>query len=288
MAFVPFVISIAILLTLILISKKIDYSDTLKSIDKKEYPLADIMPIGLFLYDKIGEGEIRRVNEDAYQKMLIIYGNETSAMYRIYVANKFVYSVLFLVLINFIQAANGEFSLIFTFISIGAAVGSFFLADTTITNKVQERAKDIKYEFPEFLSKLVLLVGAGLTLENAWGKIVDKSTSNSPLYKEMRRTYMDIKNGVPRETSLTNLSRRCRINQITKFASVIIQNVNKGSGDMILMLNNLSDECWNERKLLAKEKGEVASTKLLFPMMIILVAIFIIVLIPAFMQMMST
>ena len=54
---------------------------------------------------------------------------------------------------------------------------------------------------------------------------------------------------------------------------------------MVFMLQQLSEECWVERKLAAKQKGEEASSKLLFPMMLMLLAVFAVVLVPAMMQM---
>ena len=73
--------------------------------------------------------------------------------------------------------------------------------------------------------------------------------------------------------------------EISKFTSIVLQNINKGSSDMVFMLQQLSYECWVERKLSAKQKGEEASSKLLFPMMLMLLAVFTVVLVPAMMQM---
>jgi len=50
------------------------------------------------------------------------------------------------------------------------------------------------------------------------------------------------------------------------------------------MLKNLSNECWETRKNLAKQKGEEASSKLLFPMMLMLMAVFIVIMVPAYFQ----
>ena len=98
---------------------------------------------------------------------------------------------------------------------------------------------------------------------------------------------MDLKNSNNKTESLNKLSRRCKVQEISKFTSIVLQNMSKGSSDMVFMLKQLSDECWLERKLSAKQKGEEASSKLLFPMMLMLVTVLAIVLVPAMMQMLS-
>ena len=101
----------------------------------------------------------------------------------------------------------------------------------------------------------------------------------------MEKTYKDMQNNKSKSKCLNDLSRRCKVKEINKFTSIVLQNVNKGSADMVFMLQQLSDECWVERKLAARQKGEEASSKLLFPMMLMLIAVFAIVLVPAMMQM---
>lgn len=285
--FIPFILSLSITLILYIISRKEELPVDRDEIDKKEYPLIDFLCIGFYLYKLIGEKKIMKINEEVYNKIVAIYGVEAKENFIIYEANKLLYSILILNGIYFIQAASGEFSIAILFIGIIGAIATFFIADTTIAKKFETRSLEIKYDFPEFLSKLVLLLGAGLTFENAFEKVVTENSNKSVLYKEMNKVYKNIQNGKPRDVSLKDMSRRCRVLSVTKFAGIVIQNISKGTSDMTMMLSNLSDECWNERKATARLKGEEASTKLLFPMMIMLIAIFLVVLVPAFMQMVS-
>jgi tight adherence protein C len=53
------------------------------------------------------------------------------------------------------------------------------------------------------------------------------------------------------------------------------------------LLRLQADECWELRKLRAKQLGEEASAKLLIPMMIMFVGILIIVVLPAVLQLNS-
>ena len=135
------------------------------------------------------------------------------------------------------------------------------------------------------MTQLVLLINAGLTIERAWGKILEHIDKNTVLATEMTKTYNDMRSNKSISKCLNDLSRRCKVKEISKFTSIILQNINKGSSDMVFMLQQLSEECWVERKLAAKQKGEEASSKLLFPMMLMLLSVFAVVLVPAMMQM---
>lgn len=287
MAWIPMLISIVFTIILFAVSNKDKYKELAGEVDKKEYPLADLLVIGFYLEEKLGNEKFTKMNEAVYRKMITIYGIEVNEYYQVYIANKLLYSILILNGLLFIQGGSGNSSILMTIASIILSIILYFAIDLSIDKKIEQRSFEIKYDFPEFLTKLVLLIDAGLTFENAWGKIVNDDTSNSPLYKEMKKVINNINAGVPREVALRNMARNCRVNSITKFVAIVLQNINKGSNDMTIMLTNLSNECWRERKSLAKKKGEEASSKLLFPMIIILVAIFLVVLVPGFMQMMS-
>lgn len=288
---IPFIITIIITGIILLYSKKnTEYANEIKDLDKKQYPFKDMMAIGLLIADKIGIDKFRKRNENLYQKMVAIYGLDVGVNFRLHIANKILLAILAINAIYFVVLANGSLSIIMILLGPVASIVTYFLADSLQEEQFKKRTKEIKYDFPEFLTKLVLLLNAGLPLEKAWGKTLedvsdDKLTSS--LINEMEKTYRDIKNSNNKTESLNKLSRRCKVQEISKFTSIVLQNMNKGSSDMVFMLKQLSDECWVERKLAAKQKGEEASSKLLFPMMLMLITVLAIVLLPAMMQMFS-
>lgn len=288
---IPFIITACITIIILLYSKKnVEYVEEIKELDKKQYPFKDILTIGLLITDKIGIDKFKEKNQVLYQKMVAIYGVEVVENFRLHIANKITLSILAINAIYFLVLANGSLSIIMILLGPVAAVATYFLADSIQEEQFKKRTKEIKYDFPEFLTKLVLLLNAGLPLEKAWENILEDTKGdklNSALICEMSKTYKDIKNSNNRTESLNKLSRRCKVQEISKFTSIVLQNMNKGSGDMVFMLKQLSDECWVERKLAAKQKGEEASSKLLFPMMMMLITVLAIVLLPAMMQMFS-
>ena len=217
--------------------------------------------------------------------MISMYGIEVEFNFRLHMANKFMLSIIAIDAVYFIVLANGSINLFMIILGLIAGIATYFLSDSLQEEQFKKRTKEIKYDFPEFLTQLVLLINAGLTIERAWGKILEHIDKNTVLATEMTKTYNDMRSNKSISKCLNDLSRRCKVKEISKFTSIILQNINQGSSDMVFMLQQLSEECWVERKLAAKQKGEEASSKLLFPMMLMLLAVFAVVLVPAMIQM---
>lgn len=283
---IPFIISVLTTLVLLLVSKKnTEYVSETNQLSKEQYPFKDIMPMGLLLADKVGIEKLKVQNKELYEKMISMYGIEVEFNFRLHMANKFMLSIIAIDAVYFIVLANGSINLFMIILGLIAGIATYFLSDSLQEEQFKKRTKEIKYDFPEFLTQLVLLINAGLTIERAWGKILEHIDKNTVLATEMTKTYNDMRSNKSISKCLNDLSRRCKVKEISKFTSIILQNINKGSSDMVFMLQQLSEECWVERKLAAKQKGEEASSKLLFPMMLMLLAVFAVVLVPAMMQM---
>ena len=60
----------------------------------------------------------------------------------------------------------------------------------------------IKRDFPDFVSNLILLVNAGLSIRQAIERIVRDRGAGTPLYRELYITLNDIQAGLTEATSL--------------------------------------------------------------------------------------
>jgi hypothetical protein len=69
-----------------------------------------------------------------------------------------------------------------------------------------------------------------------------------------------------------------------KFGSLIAQNLKKGNKGISELLTKEAVDAFEERKETAKRLGEEAGTKLLVPMMIMLVIVFAVIMVPAFLS----
>ena len=139
-------------------------------------------------------------------------------------------------------------------------------------------------EFPELLSKLILLVNAGLSVSGAIRKIVKDSRKISPLYIELAMTINEINSGKSEIQSYEDFAKRCRQPEVTMFTGTLIQNLRKGNDELIPILRLQANTCWENRKNIARKLGEEASTKLLLPMIIVFIAIIVMIMTPAVLQ----
>ena len=88
--------------------------------------------------------------------------------------------------------------------------------------------------------------------------------------------------GVGEISAFDEFAKRCGLNKYRHFISIICQAMGKGREDLLLMLEKEAEDAFVERKNRAKELGEKAGTKLLFPMFLMLMIVLVIVMIPAF------
>lgn len=153
-----------------------------------------------------------------------------------------------------------------------------------------EREDQMLRDYPELVSKITLLMQAGLTLRSAWDRITDDYLSsgqgNGPryVYEEMRNARNKLNAGVPEETAYEEFGRNCGNIRYLRLSSVLVQNLKKGTGGLIPLLRKEAAEAFADRKERVKQRGEEAGTRLLLPMAGILVLILAIIMIPAFLS----
>jgi tight adherence protein C len=156
------------------------------------------------------------------------------------------------------------------------------LMNKKLEDKIRERQEDIILELPEFVNKLVLLANAGVNVEKAIVRIVtqQKNAQDSYLYGELKNVVAEINNNGNFSAAMENFNKRCRVQEVSIFSSTLLLNYNRGS-ELVVALRSLSRELWEKRKMVAKIRGEQASTKLVFPMVIIFLVVLVIVGYPA-------
>lgn len=257
------------------------YADIVNGLDKKEFPLKSILPAGLMIVDTFKLNWSSGYDRKLMMAVTELYGyRNTMVMLRVHWGQKIslmLSAALFEAVVGVFSAFDGGY----IFFCIILLLSVFILSDRDLYEKVKKRRQAILLEFPDFVNKLTLLVNAGMTVFRAWERAVDESDRQTPLYKELRAAIHDVRSGVPEYKAYEEFAKRCHIPSVTRFVSVILQNIRKGNSELVPVLRLLSNECWELRKNAAKKVGEEASTKLLIPMMLMFVAILIIVGMPA-------
>ncbi len=158
-------------------------------------------------------------------------------------------------------------------------MGSYL--ENILSNKREEgRHSEIQSDFATVLTKISLLVNAGLTASEAFERVA--YSGSGLLYMEMQRVVSCIANGVPIDTALSGFADRGGCKEVKKFVSLYKQNLSKGGPDFPFLLSEMADAAWVDKKNRARLAGSIASQKLLFPIMLMFSGVILMVIVPAF------
>lgn len=142
----------------------------------------------------------------------------------------------------------------------------------------------LKHQYPEFISKLMIFLEAGMSVRSALFRIVElKETIEEEeyLYLELQYLCFQMKNGMSEKEAYDLFGKRCGIPLYRKLSSLLVQNLQKGGKGLLDTLRIETAKAFEERKNQIRKKGEEAGTKLLFPMMIMLSVVMILIMVPA-------
>ena len=96
----------------------------------------------------------------------------------------------------------------------------------------------------------------------------------------MRQATVDMQNGESEIDAYISFGNRCDEVYVKKFISMLVQNISKGNKELVEFLTNETALAWEEKKHAVKQQGEKASSKMMLPMGLILVGVFIMILVP--------
>ena len=194
--------------------------------------------------------------------------------------------------ISYVYDDASDSPVIYLLLGIAAVFVIVFGNKQKKAEELKKRKKLLMYDYPELISKLTLLTGAGMTVRKAWEKIVldykkqraEGGIKTRIVYEEMYETFCNMQAGISEVKAYEKFGRRCDTKEYMKLASLLGQNIKKGTKDISRMLEEEAKDAFELRKSMAKQKGEEAGTKLLIPMIIMLVIVMVIVMVPSMMN----
>lgn len=177
----------------------------------------------------------------------------------------------------------------------------WYAADYRLHEKTRERNRQLAIDYPQLTSKIVLFLGAGMSVRNIFYKCGEdyrqklasgghnrnKKDSRGQngrrwLYEEVLLVCNELDSGIPEADAYMHFGRRCHLRQYTKLCTLLVQNLRRGNDTLLQVLQEEAESSFEERKNLAREMGEEAGTRLLFPMMIMLGITMLIIIVPAY------
>ena len=158
----------------------------------------------------------------------------------------------------------------------------WFLPDNNLAKQIEDKRRQLLIDYAKLVGKLTLYIGAGLSLRSAINKII-KTADKSRFYaKELEIVMREVENGIPEHTAINKMAERCKVPCYTKLAVLLNQNIRKGNNNLQKQLGEEMDKAFEERKNLARKYAEEAGTKLLFPMILMLLVVIVMIMYPAF------
>lgn len=182
------------------------------------------------------------------------------------------------------QPALQERNMIFTLLAVLGAIG-YYLPNFVLARKVSQRQRNVFEEFPDVIDLLTVCVEAGLGLDAALMRVADELALRCPvLADELQLMLLELRSGFSKEKALSNLSLRTGVEDVDKFASMLIQADRFGTS-LGESLRVLSDMLRTKRRMRAEEQAAKIALKLLFPLIFTIFPSLLLVLLgPAFIQ----
>ena len=195
-----------------------------------------------------------------------------------------------IVLATILFSPKGQFdpsmagkSLMMTLVMVTVA---FFLPDIFFGQEISKRHNLIMKSLPFTVDMIKICVEAGLDLDGAFTRIINKSSG--PLVDELERALYEIRMGKERSLALNDLSSRVGLSDLSSFVSVLVQSEKAGMS-IGQVLETQSNEMRIKQSQRAREKAAKIPVLMMLPMVIfILPAMFLVILGPAMIQIMTT
>lgn len=175
-------------------------------------------------------------------------------------------------------------------ISIIAVICLMLYQEERLKAQLKQRTEQLLHDYPGFVYRMVLMLGAGMTSRRSWYQLMEDYEKEGGgqekwLYKELRYAHIQMQSGVPEIQAYIEFGKRTELHQYIKFMQLLSQYIRRGSRGMEGLMLQEAEEAEKQRRDFAKQMGEMAGTKLLLPMILLLVIVLMIVMVPAFLSM---
>ena len=151
--------------------------------------------------------------------------------------------------------------------------------------KERERVRDneLTKEYATFVNRLHLLLATGMTIRQSFERLARDDGMCEQLKREIRYLINEIDTGAGEAKSYERLGARLKLPAYRRLMSHIAQNLKLGTGHLSELMEREVENAMLEEREYAKKHGEEVSSKLLFPMTLLLFVTMALVVCPALM-----
>lgn len=149
----------------------------------------------------------------------------------------------------------------------------------------KKRKEALLMEYPYFVNQLQLYLGAGSTVPGALERIIRRyeaeKRTNQILYQELMIVQNEIRAGITQEEAYIRFGKRAGLAPYLKLTSMLARQIRTGGERINQQLEEEVRTAFSLRKEQAKRLGEEAGTKLLFPMILLMIISMVMIMLPA-------
>ena len=156
---------------------------------------------------------------------------------------------------------------------------------------LKNRERELMIAYPELVSTLTVLMGAGLTVRGAFERMAvsyrRQREAGAPVmtvYEEVLLSVNSLRQGAFEEQVYIEFGRRCALQPYLRLGSLLAANLRKGSGGLLILLREESEAALSARLRQARKKGEEISSRLLLPMLMLFALVLVLLMAPAMMS----
>ena len=160
---------------------------------------------------------------------------------------------------------------------------------------IKKRKETFEYGYPDLINKLCVLLGAGMTMRQAWICIARQYQEKKRkgiqeenlLYETIVQMIHRLSDGETEREAYEKFAAEIDLPVYRRLMRSLIVNLEKGTAGICAYLENEEKQAYEIRILNAKKLGEEASTKMLIPLMLQMLVVMAVVLAPAMIGFMS-
>jgi tight adherence protein C len=162
----------------------------------------------------------------------------------------------------------------------------FYLPSLWLTSQIRRRQDRIVKQLPDTIDLLTICVEAGLGLDQAIQRVVEKSTNDLAI--AFSRYLQETRLGIPRRDAFQSMSYRTGVPEVTTFVAAVVQATDLGVS-MARILRVQSEAMRIRRRQRAEQEAHRAPIKMVFPLVfLVFPAVLIVLLGPALIRIMET
>lgn len=153
----------------------------------------------------------------------------------------------------------------------------------------KNRQESMEMDYPKIVGQMTILLGAGMTIPQVWNKLAmqywekkqNGVTDHRPAYEELVYINRRMQEGESEREALSVMEKRVLLLPYRRLIRILLNHMSKGGDDLCKELEKEATLAYAQRVYTIKQKGEEASTKMLAPLMLMMILVIAIVILPA-------